>query len=297
MSKKERLNAAYAWLKYKGIVRTQEDVAERMGSSRGNVSSALSGKEGVMTDSFLTRFCNEFREISLSWLMLGIGDMLTSDAMSINERLRSILRTECTSPMELEKEHGEDFNKLQYYLEEAIVPPDKMLDSFCKLFRINKDWILKGEGDIKEKSKALVVTPEQKSEKETRPRLPMNVSSHNIDEYINGSMRSKCDERPLIEQFPDYDFTLVLKNDSMAPKYYRGDEIAVKRVDNSHYEKIEWGHDYLIDIDGDSPKFKVIYEKGTDILCRSHDPEKYPEFIVPKKNVCAIYRVVGMFRV
>lgn len=77
MSKKERLNDAFRYLRGKGIVQTQKDVADRMGASAPNVSSALKGIDNVLTDNFLRRFNEAFGNVfSLQWLILGEGDML-----------------------------------------------------------------------------------------------------------------------------------------------------------------------------------------------------------------------------
>ena len=78
MNKKERLNKAVEYLKYNGIVKTQEDIAAKMKAGRPSVSSALSGKESALTDNFIRRFCNVFTEISYFWLLRGEGDMLSN---------------------------------------------------------------------------------------------------------------------------------------------------------------------------------------------------------------------------
>ena len=59
-----------------------------------------------------------------------------------------------------------------------------------------------------------------------------------------------CQEKPIITQFVDYDFSLILKNNRMSPKYDRGDELFFRKS-----EIIEWGNDYLIDT-AEGAKFK-----------------------------------------
>ena len=86
--KKERLNQAYNYLKNKGIVHTQKDVAERMGASASNVSSALKGVDTVLTEKFLRRFNESFGNIFYNeWLLTGEGEMLneTADIAVSNE--------------------------------------------------------------------------------------------------------------------------------------------------------------------------------------------------------------------
>lgn len=77
MNNKERINAAYEYLRYMRIIKTQEDVAKAMGTSRSNVSAALSGKSSVLTDSFISRFADAFREyFNRRWLLREEGQML-----------------------------------------------------------------------------------------------------------------------------------------------------------------------------------------------------------------------------
>lgn len=79
MGRADRLKKAYNYLKYRGVISTQTDVAKAMNSTQPNISSALKGDEKVLTDSFLTRFSNSFEDISSSWLLTGNGNMLNSD--------------------------------------------------------------------------------------------------------------------------------------------------------------------------------------------------------------------------
>ena len=75
MSKQERLKKAFQYLKSIGTVHTQKDVAEAMGASESNVSSAFKGVEKVLTDNFLNRFARTYG-ISLDWLLTGQGEMI-----------------------------------------------------------------------------------------------------------------------------------------------------------------------------------------------------------------------------
>lgn len=77
MTRKERINQAFTYLKNKGIVHTQKDIAITMKASTSNVSSALSGVETVLTDNFLNRFNKAFNNVfNEEWLITGNGEML-----------------------------------------------------------------------------------------------------------------------------------------------------------------------------------------------------------------------------
>lgn len=77
MNKKERFNEAFAYLKEQGAIKTQKELAEQMGTTSPNVSSALKGVESVLTDRFIERFCLAYADIfNEEWLLTGEGEML-----------------------------------------------------------------------------------------------------------------------------------------------------------------------------------------------------------------------------
>ena len=163
---------------------------------------------------------------------------------------------------------------------------NKITDAFPQVSTI---WLLKGEGPI-------LQDKNEDIEKiawhiETRPRLPLGMSECGIECYINGGKSYMCDHKPVIKQFPPYEFTWIYIKHYMDPVYRRGDEIAFKKVSSIH-----GGHEYLLDtIDG--PVFRIIYEEGDHFRCRSYMPEKFPDFIIPISDVRGAYKVVGMFRI
>lgn len=72
-----RITEAIAYLKSKGKIHKQQDVAERMQADKSNVSRALSGDEKYLTDNFLRRFNSAFGGMfNNEWLINGDGDML-----------------------------------------------------------------------------------------------------------------------------------------------------------------------------------------------------------------------------
>ena len=79
MGRAERLNEAYNYLRFKGIISTQKDVAIAMNSTQPNISSALRGEEKVLTDNFLQRFSNAYEDISSYWLLTGEGSMIVGN--------------------------------------------------------------------------------------------------------------------------------------------------------------------------------------------------------------------------
>lgn len=153
--------------------------------------------------------------------------------------------------------------------------------------KINKDWLYFGDGEmyIDQKTDRINIPTE------TKPRLPKSVSDGHLEDYYLGKKREMCTEKPIITQFVDYDFSLILKNNRMSPRYDRGDELFFKKS-----TIIEWGNDYLIDtIEG--AKFKKIIDNGNSVRCISYNKEEYPEFAVPKNMILGYYRLVGVLRI
>lgn len=86
MEKKERLKAAYQYLKNIGEVHTQQDVANIMHKNKANISAAFNGNSRFLTDNFLKDFNSIFGNIfSTEWLLTGEGEMLNNGNTSIIE--------------------------------------------------------------------------------------------------------------------------------------------------------------------------------------------------------------------
>lgn len=175
--------------------------------------------------------------------------------------------------------------------------PAKIVAAFPE---VRIDWILYGNGEMYKSDQHLAETEalnEHMAKLPTRPRLPKFMSEAHIEQYYgDGKKRKLCQEKPRVAQFSDYDFSLIMKNNRMSPKYERGDEVFFKLATFP-----EWGNDFLLDTD-DGPKFKRIYE-GFDedgdkcIICKSYNKEEYPDFTIKKSMVHNYYRCVGVLRI
>lgn len=102
---------------------------------------------------------------------------------------------------------------------------------------------------------------------------------------------SDCEQMPIIKAFPPYDCTMIVKSDSMEPKFEGSDEIAIRKV----CDVIEWGKTYVLDT-RDGAVLKRLYDNGDNFKCVSFNPE-YPDFEVCKADVFGIYKVVGLLRI
>lgn len=73
--KKERVNAAFNFLREHGYLHTQKDMAEAIGSTPPNISRMLAGDAKVLTDNICVRIQRAYPIISANWLIHGDGDM------------------------------------------------------------------------------------------------------------------------------------------------------------------------------------------------------------------------------
>lgn len=114
MDRKERFQKAYNYLRSKGIIHTQEEVANRMQSTASNVSKAMKGVENVLTDSFLRRFNDAFGNVfSLQWLILGEGEMMIDG----NEEEKEPEQSETSRFLSLLEKKDEQIDRLLALLE------------------------------------------------------------------------------------------------------------------------------------------------------------------------------------
>lgn len=77
-TKLQRFEIAVEYLKNRGMIHRQKDIAIAMNASPASISGALAGSEKNLTDRFLARFNqsfgNTFRD---DWLINGAGEMLS----------------------------------------------------------------------------------------------------------------------------------------------------------------------------------------------------------------------------
>lgn len=169
----------------------------------------------------------------------------------------------------------------------SSISTDK-LEEFLLLFNdLSSEWLLRGKGEMI-KSKANISSPLV-----TRPRIPYTAAAGSITNAVEGISESQCEHVPVVPTFPSYDFTIIVKGDSMEPKIEGGDEVACKRVDQTSF--IQWGKVHVLDT-AQGIVIKRIYEDGDKIKCVSYNPE-YPPFSIDKSEIYSISLVVGLLRI
>ena len=158
---------------------------------------------------------------------------------------------------------------------------------------LNTEWLLTGAGemlnyDIDGPNYMIV---------ETRPRVPFKAIDGNLRDYYLGDKRNECEQKPIVKQFPQYNFTMLISRNVMSPYIDTGDVIACAEI-----PKITtYGHVYVMDTEGEVLIRRVYLEDGEPNKPNKYklvaENKGYPDLIIDSKDVKGIYRIVGMLRV
>lgn len=159
---------------------------------------------------------------------------------------------------------------------------NKILNAFPEL---SAEWLLRGKG-------SMYIVTESGESGETRPRIPFDAAAGTLTVGVDGVMPYQCEQMPVVRAFPRYDFTILVRGESMAPEYQSGDEVACLYVRESTYT--QWGRVHVLDTT-QGVVIKRIYDRGDMVLCKSDNP-RYEDFSIPKSEVFNIALVIGLIR-
>lgn len=171
---------------------------------------------------------------------------------------------------------------------------DKLSNIISYYPDININWLITGEGSmLKSENSNMVAEPlVEYGKKQTKPRIPYTAAAGSLTSAVEGITADQCEQIPRINIFPEYDFTIIIKGDSMEPKYEGGDEVACKRIDSTSF--IQWGKVHVLDTT-QGILIKRTYEDGDKIRCVSYNQE-YPDFSIDKSEIYSMSLVVGLVR-
>lgn len=159
---------------------------------------------------------------------------------------------------------------------------EKILNKYPNL---NLDWLFTGNGNM-------FLDEESTAPFKMLPRIPYDAAAGCLTDAVDGVTALQCEQLPVVQAFPKYDFTIRITGDSMMPNFHPGDEVACLRVNEAR--DLQWGRVYVLDTE-QGIVIKRIYDNGDSIRCASYNPE-YPDFNVPKEDIRSYNLIVGALR-
>ena len=219
------------------------------------------------------------------------GNLHFMEQKDVIKRLSDYIEYDAlTNPSDFAKGANVDVSGFSKMLKGKQTITVNTLKKVANAYGLNLKWLMDGVGDIHAPGGSTTDFVANSSD-ETRLRIPMAVTAGLLTGFSDSIKSSDCEQMPIIKAFPPYDCTMIVKGDSMEPKFEGGDEIAIRKV----CDVIEWGKTYVLDT-RDGAILKRLYDDGDKFKCVSFNPE-YPDFEVNKDDVFGVYKVVGLLRI
>lgn len=208
---------------------------------------------------------------------------------AVRERIKQVLKENSITESSFSKEIQMKQQTVNRQLKGESLLSSSLVESFLNTFPyVSSEWLLRGRGEMYLPESA----DANQGIQETRPRIPYDAAAGALTVGVDGVMEYECEQVPLINTLPKYDFTILVRGESMMPEIQSGDEIACALISESAF--IQWGRVHVLDT-SQGIVVKRIYEKGDGILCKS-DNLRYSEYVIPKSEIYHIALVVGLIR-
>lgn len=197
-------------------------------------------------------------------------------------------------------------------------PSFDVVEKISALAEINIEWLITGKGDmLKQTTKPAAITAPTKlistnksseevleafteATKKTPGAIPL-VSEKAVGGFSNEHFSIK--ERDVLAYYviPKFrflcvDFMIEVTGDSMIPKFYPGDIIACSIISQSKF--IQWNKPHLLATREQGLIVKRLRKSDEkDCLRAVSDNHDYEPFDIPKDEILAIARIVGVIHI
>ncbi len=170
------------------------------------------------------------------------------------------------------------------------MPEDKVARLMELYPRLNRDWLLYGEGDM------YLSTAEMRDRFPAGysvPLLPVEAYAGNLQMWSEGVRLEDCEI--ILSPVKNVDFAIQVSGDSMEPYVYSGMTLFIKRINDRAF--IPWGNPMVIDTEN-GVLLKVVKpsDHGDQYIQAESYNEKYPPIDIPKESIYGIYRVLATVR-
>lgn len=232
---------------------------------------------------------------------------------NIPSRIKDYLNFKCISNAAFEKSLGMSNGSFGKQLRtNGAIGSDKLENILMAYPDISPEWLLTGKGEMLKTNctsrqnfvdqppvviskNAEISADMQVSDRRnypTRPRIPIDAAAGSLSIALTSVSQGECEQLPVIPTFPQYDFTIAARGESMQPVIESGDELACRFIHESAF--IQWGRIHVLDT-AQGIVVKRIFESNGHIICRS-DNKNYPDFPVTKEEIYHMALVVGLIR-
>lgn len=170
---------------------------------------------------------------------------------------------------------------------------DVLIEISNKFDDINLEWLLIGKGEMLKELENLPIAIHTSNPKKGIPLIPVEAMAGIASGEVS-VLEMDC-ERYIIPMFKDADYLIMVKGDSMYPRYSSGDVVACKKLPLSDLF-FQWNKSYVIDTEQGGLIKKVCKStKKNCIKLVSENPE-YEPFDLHKSQIYAIALVIGTVR-
>lgn len=208
------------------------------------------------------------------------------------ERLKQFIDNQGLSVSAFEQRIGASDGMIRRAIKNNTDIQSKWLSKISDNYHdISLEWLITGHGSMLKSDTNDSNIPIAHIE-ETRPRVPMDAAAGTLTIAENGVTISDCEQLPIISGFAKYDFTIMVRGDSMLPEFHSGDELACLFIKDSQF--IQWGRVHVLDT-SQGIVLKRIYKGDKCIICKSDNPN-YPEFPIQESELYNMALVIGMVR-
>lgn len=168
--------------------------------------------------------------------------------------------------------------------------PEEKVSRLLELYpRLNRDWLLYGEGEMYLPEPTDGSLPDDIADYIV-PLLPVEAYAGNLQMWSDGVALADCEK--VVAPIKGADFAIKVSGDSMEPFVFSGMTMLIKRINDRAF--IPWGNPMVIDTEN-GVLVKVVQpsaEGNSYIEAQSYNP-KYPPIQIPKESVFGLYRVLA----
>lgn len=213
---------------------------------------------------------------------------------SVNQRIKEIIEYYSLTQKKFAESIDSAQSTISSLFKRGSIPSAQLVEKIANAFpRINRDWLLTGEGDMLKPDNDIKEEDKEYSPCEDVtyvPLVPVASKGGNIDEYTSSIKLSDCEK--ILSPTPNAEIAITIRGDSMFPKYPNGTIAFIKEIDADLF--IEWGRVYVLNtVNGSVTKVLTPSKKKGYIRCESLNPDKkFAPFDVPMKSIKGIYKIL-----